>query len=147
MKPFKFRLESVLKYRRFLEKKEMMRLTQHKKACENMKMSIKRLVSRRSLLAQKCSQAGTHGAEAFVYQSYKSYLNALQADIETTLYELGEKECQVKEQEAILKKETIKKKVLERLKELRFDDHREMIAKLEQEYLDELVINQRGVPA
>jgi len=147
MKRFKFRLESVLKYRRFMEKKAMVRLMQHKKACEKMKMSINRLDSRRSDLAQKCSQAGANGAEAFVYLSYKAYLNALQEEIEATLVELGEKECQVKEQEALLKKETTKKKVLERLKTLRLEDHRGLIAKLEQEYLDERVLTRRGVSA
>lgn len=147
MKPFRFRLESVLKYRKFTEKKEMMRLMQLKAAREEIKMSIGRLVSRRSELAQTCSRAGVDGAEAVVYRSYKSYLDALQGDIEAATAELREREHNVKEQEAVLKKETVKKKVLERLRELRLEDHCGEIAKLEQDYLDELVINQRGVPA
>jgi len=147
MKPFKFRLESVLKYRRFMEKKEMMRLMQHKMVCEDIKMAISNLDARRSDMAQKCSRAGAQGASVFEYLSYKSYLNTLQEDIETAQHELREKERRVREQEAVLKKETEKKKVLERLRELRFEDHREMIAKLEQGYLDELIINKRGVPA
>lgn len=147
MKPFRFRLESVLKYRKFTEKKEMMRLMQLKAACEEIRVSIGRLASRRSDLAQKCSLAGVDGAEAAVYRSYKSYLDALQDDIEAAAAELRKRELKVKEQEAVLKKETVKKKVLERLRELRLEDHRGVIAKLEQEYLDELVINQRGVPA
>jgi flagellar FliJ protein len=147
MKRFKFRLESVLKYRRFMEKKEMMRLMQYKKACEDIKTSISRLSSQRSEMARKCSRAGSKGASVFEYLSYKSYLNALKEDIEAAQYELRQEEQRVTEQEAVLKQETIKKKVLERLKELRLEDHREMIDKLEQEYLDELVINKRGVPA
>ena len=147
MKPFKFRLESVLKYRRFMEKKEMMRLMQHKNACKDIKASIRRLSAQRSDLALKCSRAGARGASAFEYLSYKSYLNLLKEDIEDARYELRKKERRVREQEAVLKKETIRKKVLERLKELRLEDHRETIDKLEQQYLDELVINKRRVPA
>ena len=146
MKPFKFRLESVLKYRRFMEKKEMMRLMRHKKVCEDIKMSISHLDAQRSEMALKCSRAGAQGASVFEYLSYKSYLNSLQEDIETAQHELVEKERRIKEQEAVLKKETVRKKVLERLRELRFEDHREMIAKLEQKQLDELVINKREVP-
>jgi len=146
MKPFKFRLESVLKYRRFMEKKEMMRLMRHKKACDDIKKAINHLDAQRSDMARKCSRAGAQGASVFEYLSYKSYLNSLQEDIEAAQHELMEKEGRVKEQESVLKKETIRKKVLERLRELRFEDHREMIARLEQENLDELVINKRGVP-
>jgi flagellar FliJ protein len=146
MKPFKFRLESVLKYRRFMEKKEMMRLMRHKKACEDVIMSIRHLNAQRSDMALKCSRAGAKGASVFEYLSYKAYLHSLQEDIDAAQLELMEKEHRVREQEAVLKKETIRKKVLERLRELRFEDHREMIAKLEQKQLDELVINKRGVP-
>jgi flagellar FliJ protein len=145
MKPFKFRLESVLKYRRFMEKKEMMRLMRHKKACEDIKMSIRHLGAQRADMALKCSRAGAQGASVFKYLSYKSYLDSLQEDIEAAQHELTQKERRVREQEAVLKKETIRKKVLERLRELRFKDHREMIAKLEQKQLDELVINKREV--
>ena len=147
MKPFTFRLESVLKYRRFMEKKEMMRLMQHKKACEDIKTAISRLTSKRSDMALKCSQAGAEGASVFEYLSYKSYLNTLQEDIEAAHNELREAEHRVREQESVLKKETIKKKALERLRELRVEDHRKTIDRLEQQYLDELAINKRGVPA
>ena len=47
----------------------------------------------------------------------------------------------MREQEAVLKKETTRRKILERLKELRLEDHREMVDQLEQQYLDELVIS------
>ena len=144
MKRFKFRLESVLKYRRFTEKKEMMRLMQHKKTCEEIKKSINSLTAQRSDMALKCSRAGAQGASVFKYLSYKSFLTSLQEDIEAAHCELREKEHCVREQEAVLKKETMKKKVLERLRERRLEGHREMIAKREQKYLDELVINKRG---
>ena len=147
MKPFTFRLESVLKYRRFMEKKEMMRLMQHKKVCQDIMASINRMCAQRSDMAVKCSRAGAQGASVFEYRSYKSYLNSLQEDIEAAHEVLREQERRVREQEAVLKQETIKKKVLERLRELRLEDHRETMDKLEQQILDELVINKRGMPA
>ena len=147
MRPFTFKLESVLNYRKFMEKKQMMRLMKHNRACEGLKLSISRLAAQRSDMALKCSRAGAQGASVFEYLAYKSYLDTLQEDIEAARCELREEERRAREQEAVLKQETIKRKVLERLKELRLEDHREMIVKLEQEYLDELVINKRGGPA
>ena len=116
MKPFKFRLESVLKYRKFMEKKELMRLMQLKKACEDIGTSISRLATRRSDMALKCSRAGAEGASAFEFLSYKACLDSLQEDIDAARYELGEKERRVREQEAVLKEQTTRRKVLERLK-------------------------------
>ena len=144
MKPFTFRLESVLKYRKFMEKKAMLRLMQKKKAREEIEMAINHLSVRQSDLATKCSQVGEKGTDAFLFQSYKSYLDTLRENIETAFGELKEKDHQIREQEAVLKKETTHKKALEKLRELGFEAHRGICEKMEQDYLDELVINQRG---
>lgn len=147
MKPFRFRLESVLKYRAFMEKKAMMELMQLKQVREALKASIGRLSARHSELSDTCRQAGADGTEAYLIQSCRAYMDTLRHDIEATLQDLSEQDDRIREREAVLAAETTRKKALENLKGLKREAYRQRIEKMEQERLDEMVINRRGLVA
>jgi flagellar export protein FliJ len=144
MKAFSFRLESVLNYRKFLEKKAMMQLMGEKKLYAEVETSISHFKSKKSEVAKLCHLAGSKGVNASQYQTYKSYLEKLRDDIEKATIELKEKEKDIKEQEMVLKSETVKKKALETLRNRHFEEHISMAEKAEQKYMDEVVILQRG---
>ena len=145
MKAFSFRLESVLNYRKFLEKKAMMQLMREKKLYSEVEMLISHFKSKKSEVAKQCHLAGLNGVDASHYQTYKSYLGKLNDDIDKAYIELKEKEKDIEEQEMVLKNETVKKKAVETLRNRHFEEHRSMAEKAEQKYMDEVVILQRGV--
>ena len=77
MKPFSFRLESILNYRNYLEKKAQRDLFKAKSEVMGWEREIKRLSERRMEIAQECSEAGIRGIDAPRYQTYKTFLQKL----------------------------------------------------------------------
>ena len=145
MKPFSFRLASVLRYRVFMEKKAMMALMQLNSERDRLQASIDRLSARHSELSQTCRKAGADGTEAYLIQSRRAYMDSLKDDIEMGVRELDRQDGRIREQEAVLREETTRKKALERLKDLKLEAHRQGNEKMEQDRLDEMVINRRGL--
>jgi flagellar FliJ protein len=142
---FSFRLESVLNYRKFLEKKAMMRLTELRRAYQGIEKKIMQLRNEKLKVAEQCRGEGVKGVEVPLYEAYRSYIDRLQMDLERAAMELREKETDMRTQEAVLKSETIKRKALEVHKEALFKAHREMTEKEEQKLLDEMIIRRQEV--
>jgi flagellar export protein FliJ len=121
-----------------------MQLMREHRAYGEIEKTISQFKSKQSHVAQKCHHAGLNGVNASLYQTYQLYLDRLRHDIEEAYNTLKEKEKKIREQEMVLKKETTKKKALEKLRERQFEAYQNMTEKVEQNNLDELVINRRG---
>jgi flagellar export protein FliJ len=144
---FSFRLESVLNYRKFREKKAMMHLMELRRVYQGIEKKIMQLTSEKLKVAEKCRGEGEKGVDVPLYETYRSYIDRLQMDLEKASIELKEKEAVMKTQEAVLKSETIKRKALEIHKEALFMAHKEVTAKEEQKFLDEMIISRQEVRA
>ncbi len=147
MKPFSFRLESVLNYRKYQEKKALGDLIRMKNEYNRIKETLKRLAVERLTVAKSCFAEGTGGIEAPRYRLYTSFIQKLAHDMEKGHGELNNSRTKIRTQEAVLKRETIKSKALETLKDHRFNKHLKQAQREEQKALDELVINKRWVQA
>ena len=145
MQRFKYRLERVLQYRQFLEKKAMLHLAKLKQGYRSIEKRIGRLENKRLQVAEQCRNAGLQGVDVSHYETYQSYLQKLKSDLAAAATELEEKAAAIHSQESVLKSETIKRKALETHKENHWRTHREMTAKEEQKILDELVIRRQEV--
>ncbi len=145
MRRFKYRLESVLQYRRFLEKRAMLQLAKLKQEYRAIEKRIRRIAHKRLKVAEQCRSEGFEGVDVSLYENYQSYLQKLKVDLNEASAELKEKEDAIHNQESVLKAETIKKKALEIHKESRLKAHRELTEKEEQKFLDELVIRRQEV--
>lgn len=145
MRRFKYRLESVLQYRRFLEKRAMLQLAQVKREYGSIENRIGRLNFKRRQVATKCRREGLQGIDVANYGSYQSFLQKLKTDLDEAAAELKQKEAAIHSQKSVLKSETIKRKALETHKESRLRAHRELNEKEEQKFLDELVIGRQEV--
>ena len=77
MRRFSFRLESVLKYRKFLEKKAMMLLAELRQGYIVIENRIDHLTDTRSKVAALCRGAGLEGVDVPRYETYRTYLEKI----------------------------------------------------------------------
>lgn len=145
MQRFSFRLESVLKYRKFLEKKAMMQLAELRQGHIAIENKIEQITVTRSKVGALCRGAGFKGVDVPRYESYRSYLEKLRMDWEHAVKELKKQAARIQDQEKVLQSQVLKRKALEIHKESLFSAHREMTVKEEQKLLDEIVITRQEV--
>ncbi|MBW1715341.1 MAG: flagellar export protein FliJ [Deltaproteobacteria bacterium] len=147
MKKFYFRLDSVLGYRRHLEKKAQRDLVNaHNEQARRKKMA-KELRNKRDDISKECSDETFKGIDVSSYRLYTSFLQSLNQDLERAHTSLKQGEERVRDQQEILERKSIEKKSLEILKELQFKDYRRARERSEQKAVDELVIMRRGQKA
>jgi len=141
MKQFSFNLDRILRYRIHLEKKAQGDLFHAKSEYMKRKTAVKRLIEKRMEIAKKCSNEGFKGMDVPLYQIYKSFLQKLHQDLERAYTNLKESEEKLKAQTLFLKKESIKKKTLETLKDFQLQKYITKLKRDEQKDMDELAIS------
>lgn len=144
MKPFSFRLDGVLNYRRYREKKAQKDLSLARRELMEKRNAARELAERRMEMAKKCSDEGFSGMAVPLYRIYKGFMKRLEQDLENTITELEEGEGKVMAQEAVLRKESVKKKMLETLKDELFQKHLDTLESEGQKALDEIVLLGKG---
>jgi flagellar export protein FliJ len=145
MKPFSFRLDSILRYRDYLEKRAQRDLFSAKNEYMEKVKAVKRLAKEKVETGRRCKDEGFKGIDVALYQIYLSFMQGLDNDIEGAHISIKKAEGKVKAQEVALRKESIKKKTLEFLKGLQLKRYLEGLDKEEQKVVDELVILRKGV--
>lgn len=144
MRPFSFRLGSILNYRNYLEKRAQIDVFSSRNEYTGREREIKRLAEKRMEIARGCRDEGFRGVDVPLYRIYRSFLEKLDHDLEGARISLKKAEEEVKAKESVLKKESIKKKTLEILKDLQLKRYLERLEREEQKAMDELVIIRRG---
>lgn len=144
MRPFEFRLDRILKYRKYLEKVAQVDLSNARHEYMKSEEEIQMLARKRIEIAKKCSDEGFKGIVVPMYQIYQAFLKKLDHNLERAHISLKEREEKVIAQEAVLKKESIKKKTLDTLKDLQYKEFMKNSEREEQKVLDEIVVIERG---
>ena len=140
MKAFNFRLERVLDYRKYIEKKAESDLAHAKKECRKIDEEIQRLSTKKTDIANECCDAGCRGMPVPMYHIYQLFRQKIDSDWRGAHVGLKEEEKKVAERTIALSKEMIRKKTLETLKDLQYKTYKETLVKEEQKLLDEIVI-------
>ena len=143
MKPFSFRLDSILNYRNYLEKRAQRNLVNAINEYRGLEREIERLSKKRIEIAGKCSEEGLRGMDVPKYHIYRFFLQKVTDDLERANMSLEKTEEKIKKKKAVLKGESIKKKTLETLKDLQLKKYMLRLETEEQKTLDELVIMKR----
>jgi len=143
MKPFSFRLDSILNYRNYLEKRAQRNLVNAINEYRGLEREIERLSKKRIEIAGKCSEEGLRGMDVPKYHIYRFFLQKVTDDLERANMSLEKTEEKIKKKKAVLKGESIKKKTLETLKDSQLKKHMLRLETEEQKTLDELVIMKR----
>ena len=144
MKTFSFRLDSILRYREYLEKKAMKNLFDARYEYQGLEREIERLAKKRSDTAGKCVDEGREGMDVSKYQAYLLYRQKLNHDLNEAGKRLAGADEKIKARKNMLKKESIKKKTLELFKDLQLEKYLKRVEKEEQKFLDDLVVVRRG---
>ena len=144
MKPFTFRLDKILGYRKHLSKIAQIDLFNARNECIRREKEVKRLSEKRKKIAKSCSDEGLKGIDVPRYKIYQAYLYKIMHDLESAHTRLKEEKGNVVTKKAILANESIKKKTLETLKDLQHNKYIELSEREDQKILDEIVITGRG---
>ena len=145
MKLFSFRLDSVLNYRKHLEKKSQKDVVNARNACIRKGVEVRRLGEKRMESGRKCRDEVSKGMDGALYHMHRSFLQKLDQDLQEAYMNLKATEDTVKDRERVLKEESIKKRTLEKLKDLQVNKYLRRIGREEQKHMDELaILTRRG---
>lgn len=144
MKRFSFRLESVLDYRRYLEKKAQRDLITARDEQMLRKKDAERLAVSKRETAEACSAESFEGIDVPRYRIYKLFLRGLDQDLDKAHRGIEEGENEIRAKETVLKRKSVEKRILEALKDLQQRAYRLRAERAEQKALDELVIMRKG---
>ena len=144
MKPFKFRLEKILDYKKYREKKAQIDLYNARSEFVKLEKAIENLEDVKKKIGEKCDYEEFNGIEIPRYKIYQTFLAKLEHDIEKAHIKLKKKEKEISTKETILKTESIKKKTFEMLKEIKYTTYRKNLDREEQKAMDEIAIFRKG---
>lgn len=140
MKKFSYRLEKVLRYRKYLEKKAQKRLSDTIYEYQTKENLIKEIENKQKVLAGNCSKEKLRGIDVVRYRNYNLYSKKLCDDQERELLALKETKEAIQINRSLLQKELIRKKQLEKLKEVQRCRYMQFAEKDEQKQSDETLI-------
>jgi len=140
MKPFTFRLDKILDYRKYLKKTAQIDLFNAKNECLRREKEIIRLDEQRIAIAKNCMDEGFKGIDVPRYKIYQTYLQKIDHDLESAHISLKEGEEDVMTKKILLKNKSIKAKTLETLKDVQHNKYMKSSEREDQKILDEIVI-------
>jgi flagellar FliJ protein len=138
MKRFKFRLESVLKWRLSLEEICLRDLSECEIRREQAQNELYRVQHEISETIAFCRESLRRKFDPQLAGNYFHYLNRLNRSMEEAVIWLRQREVEVTESRARLIEATRKRKVIEKLKEHAFRKHQAEELRSEINFLDEL---------
>ena len=144
MKPYSFRLNKILDYRKYLSKKAQVEVFNARNECQQREKELLRLVEQRAEVSEECGEEEAKGMCVPVYQIFQAFMLKIDYDLKEAHLRLNEGKEKVIVKESILKQASIKKKTLETLKDLQHKKYMETLGREEQKILDEIVITGKG---
>jgi len=143
MKRFSFRLDSILGYRRYQEKRAQRDLVNARHEQAERDRTAKQLADKRMEAATACTEEGFAGMDVPRYHLYTSFLRNLHKDIHKTHLKLRQGEEEIHAKQSVLTKRSVEKKSLEVLRDLKVKAYNLGIEQEEQKAMDELVIQRK----
>jgi len=144
MKPYAFRLNKILDYRKYLRKRAQINVFNARNECQKREREVLRLAEQMAEISEECSEEETKGMSVPTYMIFQAFMQKINYDFKEAHLKLNEEKEKVMVEEAILKQASIKKKTLEILKDLQHKKYTETQGREEQKILDEIVISGKG---
>ena len=145
MKNFHFRLDSVLRYRKYMERTTQIKLSIAEQAFIQCKDKLDFLRRLQRTFFTELEQEEQKGMSAYDYQIYKLYIEKINADIESEQEHLQELIVKMEQGRKELEAASIKRKSLERLREIEYSRYKKEANLFEQKVSDELILLRRGL--
>jgi len=138
MKRFTFRLESLLKYRQYLELLAQQEMAKAYKDVKESEMRIRDLKAELLRGSQVLDQAVAKGISAVEFKSHADYLEGVDDDRVREIARKTKLETVLGEKQAALTQKSVDKKVLERLKARKKSEYMGEFLRSEQNASDEI---------
>ena len=140
MKRFSFRLDSILGYRKYQEKRAQRDLVNARHEQAQRTRAAKQLADKRMETAEACTEEVFSGMDVPRYHLYKAFLRSLNKDIHKAHIKLRQGEEEIHAKQSVLTRRSVEKKSLEVLRDLKAKAYNLGIEHEEQKAMDELVI-------
>ncbi|RLF97400.1 MAG: flagellar export protein FliJ [Candidatus Wolframiiraptor sp.] len=138
---FKFRLESLLSYRKFIEDKLQRELNEFKRLLEEEKEKMKAYKDKRKLILDKLKEKECEDLSITELTVCISFIEILSEDIEQQKKMLKEMDDKLEQKRQDLIEAQKKKKMLEKLKLKQWKFYLHDLNKKEEKFLSEVTIN------
>ncbi len=138
MQKFSFKLQPLLKYRKYLEhlaKQETAKAYKDVKDCEKNIEYLKKIYSEKE---NELYQKASRGISALDFRYSRDYLDSIENDIKTEISRLAQLKTILMDRQKTLTKKSVDKKVIERLKQKKENDYMDEFRKNEQKEADEI---------
>ena len=143
MKPFAFRLDRILEYRRYLERRAQAALVGARQAHARDTHEVERLGRERRTVAAQCGAEGARGMEVASYHIYLRYLQTLEGALRQANDQAAASAAKVATREADVRAKMIAKNTLDTLRDKEWQQYLAATQREEQKILDELVIRNK----
>ncbi len=138
MKKFLFKLQPLLKYRKYLEhlaKQETAKAYKDVKDCERAIENFKKIYSEK---ADELDKQSSVGISALDFRYSRDYLDSIENDIKAEISRLVQFKTILLDRQKKLTEKSIDKKVIERLKQKQENDYMDAFRQNEQKEADEI---------
>ena len=139
VKRFFFKLDPVLRYRRYKERLAQIDLVKARLAVDSKKEQIRQLKeSRRDAVIDQKTKEDT-GVDVGHHRLYTNFIDGLDIIIESETKVLTELNQEMQKRSDIVKAKTIKRKTLERMEDIEREKYIQWVIQTEQKTMDEIV--------
>ncbi len=139
MKRFQFKLQPVLKYRQYQEQLASRNTARAQLDVTQSAMRIDQFKQEQVRSAEELDRVSTAGITSQLFKQYRDYQDFMEYEIQGETVNKKKLEQILVEQRRILKKKSIEKKVMERLRQKKEDAYMNEFRKAEQGIMDEMV--------
>ena len=139
MKRFDFKLEPLLGYRGYLEKRARQKTAEALRDVKASAEMIDQLKKKYSECRDNLEDVTSRGISAERFRHHQNYLDSVESGIEEESDRKSHLDKLLGEKLAELKSRSVDKKVIEQLKERRVNEYMEELRKFDQNTLDEIV--------
>lgn len=139
MKKFKFKLNSVLRYRKYKERLAQIEFIKARQAVFDKQKQLYILKENRKNTISELKKKENEGIDGAIYKIYTNYINGLEFKIINEKNELQKLQKIMHEKQIHVQNEQIKRKTLERMEELEKEKYIRWVLQTEQKIMDEMV--------
>ncbi|MGD8758213.1 MAG: flagellar FliJ family protein [Deltaproteobacteria bacterium] len=139
MKRFKFRLDPVLRYRRYREELALMELARARRALVLSEKKLEQIQQTRQGVMMDLDARQAERLEVNRYRIYRAYLKGLGAEIETEKEHLADIGREVRDKYETAEANRISRETLQWVRQTQYTDYLQMSDRAEQKGAEELI--------
>ncbi|KPA13455.1 flagellar FliJ protein [Candidatus Magnetomorum sp. HK-1] len=139
MKKFKFKLDAVLRYRKYRERNAQLELVKAKNAVIEKRQLIEKLKRNRLQAIFELKEHEEKGISVGRHRFYTNYITGTDQALEEEQKKLLELEKVLRHHQELVRKEQIKRKTLEKIEDIKKKEYVSEYIKFEQKSMDEMV--------